>query len=862
MNSIRFTVLALTILLVPVCQARAATYYVRKTGDNANSGTSPGSAWRSIRKAANNVNAGDTVYFGAGTYQHRSSVIWSRSGTASSPIKLIADVTGVHTGDAGDVILRNPTGSDDWIWNFSAGQHYQVTGFKFQRDPAAPTSDPYKLGVLLYPTFGAPTANTSAYAFTNCTFENLYFDCASVESPTVSFTNCTSIGNKYVGLYMYRSGVTVKNCTFKDQQYLPIYCDGSTSTCEVTDSLFTNNVAYGLYTWQIASLKSKNNIFTDTRYSLIGSANTVEVSGCTFSLTDAFSRANWGNYAAWIGSPTNGAVTMSNSTITGYEVGAYVMSNDASMTSVNITGMGTNYYNSDWTTNSNWRDSYGVIPYGYPNSDGTWSYCKRFKYASGTLSDCYIGIYCDSTDPTVENATLASDMYGVYGVGNYSPGNAFTITGSTIKDCLWNGISVTQGASFTATNSKFQNNGVNKANGGWAWGWGASITGFKPASGNYWDGVAGSGTLNIQNCQFTGNGSGFYAASFKKENCTFAGNTINGGLVMSGNTPASRFGWGAWLGNGDYLLQNNAEFSIQNCYYGLGGDYGKLTVKNYTIQNNYNGAYCTKQTALELANCAIAANKGSGIYTSDVASANIHDCTFDGNGNGGVFHNGNETVRDCTFKNSTSAGLVHDHSLSALTERVVCKRNGTWGYQAYGTKSAIAKNCVIVGNGNGAYLWDTGTGAEIWNCTIANSTIYGGIRAYAGKCKAYNCIVANNTAYGIYDDTQQLDHGYNLVYGHQAGTNYYRPDLGSNSEALMKKPTDLAKPPRFVNSQTGDFRLAKGSPAINSGLNSPGVVDNDMLGNARPMYKVTEMGAYEYIDPSGSVRIVQWNEKK
>jgi hypothetical protein len=60
----------------------------------------------------------------------------------------------------------------------------------------------------------------------------------------------------------------------------------------------------------------------------------------------------------------------------------------------------------------------------------------------------------------------------------------------------------------------------------------------------------------------------------------------------------------------------------------------------------------------------------------------------------------------------------------------------------------------------------------------------------------------------------------------------------------------------------GDFRLAKGSPAINAGMNAPGIVDIDMLSNSRPMYGVTEIGAYEYIDKSGSVRPLTWNERK
>lgn len=80
-----------------------ATYYVRKSGNDGNSGTSPSSAWLTITKAANTVAAGDTVYVGAGVY--RELVTMVASGSSGSPISFIADVDGKQTGDAGLVIV-------------------------------------------------------------------------------------------------------------------------------------------------------------------------------------------------------------------------------------------------------------------------------------------------------------------------------------------------------------------------------------------------------------------------------------------------------------------------------------------------------------------------------------------------------------------------------------------------------------------------------------------------------------------------------------------------------------------------------------------------------------------------------------
>src|SRR3972149_3668988 len=79
------------------------TYYVRKSGSDAASGSSAGTAWLTIDKAANTMVAGDTVYVGAGVY--RELVTMDTSGVSGSSISYIADVNGSKTGDAGLVII-------------------------------------------------------------------------------------------------------------------------------------------------------------------------------------------------------------------------------------------------------------------------------------------------------------------------------------------------------------------------------------------------------------------------------------------------------------------------------------------------------------------------------------------------------------------------------------------------------------------------------------------------------------------------------------------------------------------------------------------------------------------------------------
>ena len=90
-----------------------ATYYIRKTGSNSNNGTSAATAWLTLGKAlasGSTVVAGDTIYVGAGVY--RETVAVAVSGSSGSPIKVIGDVTGQYTGDAGQVTQTAYTTND------------------------------------------------------------------------------------------------------------------------------------------------------------------------------------------------------------------------------------------------------------------------------------------------------------------------------------------------------------------------------------------------------------------------------------------------------------------------------------------------------------------------------------------------------------------------------------------------------------------------------------------------------------------------------------------------------------------------------------------------------------------------------
>ncbi|HHY54286.1 MAG TPA: DUF1565 domain-containing protein, partial [Chloroflexi bacterium] len=77
-----FVLIAFFVLAQPGLAA-GAVYYVAPTGNDANPGTEA-QPWRTIQKAANSVNPGDTVFIRGGAYNE--VVLLTRSGTADNYI--------------------------------------------------------------------------------------------------------------------------------------------------------------------------------------------------------------------------------------------------------------------------------------------------------------------------------------------------------------------------------------------------------------------------------------------------------------------------------------------------------------------------------------------------------------------------------------------------------------------------------------------------------------------------------------------------------------------------------------------------------------------------------------------------------
>jgi hypothetical protein len=98
-----FVIATLALNAICIMPTSAATYYVAPSGNNGGSGTE-GSPWKTIKYAVEKMQPGDTTYVRAGRYSDK--VVFSRSGTASAPIKLLnypGEFPAIDGGEAGSI---------------------------------------------------------------------------------------------------------------------------------------------------------------------------------------------------------------------------------------------------------------------------------------------------------------------------------------------------------------------------------------------------------------------------------------------------------------------------------------------------------------------------------------------------------------------------------------------------------------------------------------------------------------------------------------------------------------------------------------------------------------------------------------
>lgn len=153
----------------------------------------------------------------------------------------------------------------------------------------------------------------------------------------------------------------------------------------------------------------------------------------------------------------------------------------------------------------------------------------------------------------------------------------------------------------------------------------------------------------------------------------------------------------------------------------------------------------------------------------------------------------------------------------------------------------------VVGDGGGASVVDTATTAFVNDTFVLNDAGVGGDGIHAatgGNPVIFNCLL--------------WGHGDNL-----AGCTTAYTYVGDGSMSTINgNIMGTVVAPSFENTATGSYRLAVGSPCINTGTNAWAGIpapDLDNQGLARPYGPAWDMGAYEYnpsrLAPPGGLRI-------
>lgn len=352
--------------------------------------------------------------------------------------------------------------------------------------------------------------------------------------------------------------------------------------------------------------------------------------------------------------------------------------------------------------------------------------------------------------------------------------------------------------------------------------------------------VALDGTLTLSNSQISACGVGLHAngnTACTLQSATFTGNTqwgayLHGPVTLSGCRVENNVG-GLWVynNNGSQLALGNTQIT-NNTGTGLLLDRCDLTLddqrtSNWTISGNGTG---------------IAAQQGR-LRLSNAVLGTSHSYALTSTG-------GSLTVTSSTLPSENHGILLEGNDDATITASRVSGGSG-WGILNYDGPATI-QNCVLSHFNGGLYIeGQADQTTTVWNTTLAELSNVGVYQANGNTVLTNLILAGSNGIAGLSRIGGTMQHSYNLVYGFQQSFSGTAAGAG-----------ETTKNPRFVNAAAGDYRLAVGSPAINAGADLSAFVSTDIDGNARPAFRVFELGAHEYVERNGSLRVLEWAERQ
>lgn len=626
-------------------------------------------------------------------------------------------------------------------------------------------------------------------------------------------------GSTNIGIYTASmDSLDIRNCRLEATGSWAAYAHGQ--NLSVTDSSFAGP-SYGLYVRETSgqtALTLKNLSFSQC------AINGLRVDNSRVTLTDQsnirLSDCGTGVYLINCTSELHG-MKMTSCNIPLYVNGGTCVLNDIAAEQSRTYGI--------FATRVNQLDATNVTCSG-GSAWGFYAYGNSLSLSDSSISGARNGVYlrglsAGETVP-VSNLDIRDNTgYGLYmldaeldvaenskltiannsGTGLYVTGQNLELDGNSGIELTGNGV----GLYANRTNVKMSD--------------------FK-LSGNRYGVLQYYGDLECRNSSITGGTYGIYHVHGQK--CLIEDSTISG-----------TSSWG--------LLVTNSIAREQ-----------QVLIRGSRIEKNGAGINATLSTdgTLQVDDSIIADNRNHGIYSWRADTRLTKSSISDNSGYGIIHYDGPLSVEDSSVQKSRNTGIMaYGYSAPAASKLSVrrsrVERNSS-GIYAYRVADADIVNNVAAGNtsyGIAARV-NSGGQADVWNNSVIDSQF--GIWLLDGHGSVKNNIIANGdmkasrkNAYGIYRTQGTLDHGHNLLFGQSGKYINTTPGVG-----------DVIKPPRFVNYAAGDFRLAAGSPAINAGTSAGGLTTRDQLGLKRPMFDAFEIGAFEFPEKSGSIRILDWGE--
>lgn len=282
-----------------------------------------------------------------------------------------------------------------------------------------------------------------------------------------------------------------------------------------------------------------------------------------------------------------------------------------------------------------------------------------------------------------------------------------------------------------------------------------------------------------------------------------------------------------------------------------------ITFRNGSAQRG-GGLHITTIGNVTLSNNVVQGNRaaefGGGMNISSngtvtLASNTIYDNASDYYGGGASIQAGTLVMTANVIRGNkgdgAAGGIWALGSSISLINNLFYANSGYWYHGAI----LVEGDAIKVINNTIAYNYAEGIGAGLTvklnedsdTAVIYNNIIYGNNGYWEGNDL---CILNDGNENGVPSPVSLLNNDFDQS---AAGTRITIP--------FSIDPSNLDnRDPLFVNQGTGDYRLTKGSPCIDTGTSTDAPA-TDMGGTSRPQGSGYDMGAYEYIgSPSPDIK--------